>query len=412
MKAILNILLALVFTLPVYSQDKKATTYNFPDSVDTSTREIQYREKKVFGDDEGGVFAANNFPAARLNDFERVNGRFYNAKIFPENAPINNSAWYAFKIWSNEEKNIWVRFLYEDGNARYVPKLSKDGENWQPIDSTKFTFVDDGSAMMNIDVSSDTLWVSAQEIMDSHRVGKWATQLAEDKRVRFSSIGKSKLGRDLYFLDFKTGNGKEKDVIAVFSRQHPPEVTGFKAMQAFLDELLVNEQSVAFFEKYRVVVYPLLNPDGVDLGHWRHNTGGIDLNRDWAYYNQPETRQVADHLVNTVDKSKARVILGLDFHSTQKDVFYTLPDEEGSKSVIPWFKKPWLEGIEANIDNYELNEEASGLGQPVTKGWFYTQFEAEGVTYEVGDETPRDFIELKGRVAAQQMMKVLLEHQE
>lgn len=412
MKAILNILLALVFALPVYGQDKKATAYNFPDSVDTSTREIQYQEKKVFGDDEGGVFATNNFPAARLNDFERVNGRFYNAKIFPENAPINNSAWYAFKIWSNEEKNIWVRFLYEDGNARYVPKLSKDGENWQPIDSTKFTFVDDGSAMMNIDVSSDTLWVSAQEIMDSHRVGKWATQLAEDKRVRFSSIGKSKLGRDLYFLDFKTGNGKEKDVIAVFSRQHPPEVTGFKAMQAFLDEILVNEQSVAFFEKYRVVVYPLLNPDGVDLGHWRHNTGGIDLNRDWAYYNQPETRQVADHLVNTVDKSKARVILGLDFHSTQKDVFYTLPDEEGSKSVIPWFKKPWLEGIEANIDNYELNEEASGLGQPVTKGWFYTQFEAEGVTYEVGDETPRDFIELKGRVAAQQMMKVLLEHQE
>lgn len=411
MKKVFNILLALVFTLPVYAQNQKATTYNFPDSVDTSSREIQYQEKQVFSDEEGGVFATNNFPAARLNDFERVNSRFYNAKIYPENAPINNSAWYAFKIWSNEDKNIWVRFLYEDGNPRYIPKLSKDGEHWQPIDSTKFTFVDDGSAMMNIDVSSDTLWVAAQEIMDSHRVGKWATQMAEDKRVSFSSIGKSKLGRDLFFMDFKTGNGKKKDVIAVFSRQHPPEVTGFKAMQAFLDELLVNEQSAAFFEKYRVLVYPLLNPDGVDLGHWRHNTGGIDLNRDWAYYNQPETRQVADHLVSTVAKSKARVILGLDFHSTQKDVFYTLPDDS-VKSVIPWFKRPWLDGIEASIDDYELNEEASGIGQPVTKGWFYTQFEAEGVTYEVGDEVPRDFIELKARVAAWQMMKVLLEHQE
>ena len=42
-----------------------------------------------------------------------------------------------------------------------------------------------------------------------------------------------------------------------------------------------------------VIVYPLMNPDGVDEGHWRHNTGGIDLNRDWAHYNQPETRQVA-----------------------------------------------------------------------------------------------------------------------
>jgi hypothetical protein len=411
MKTIINILLAVVFTLPVYAENQKATTYNFPDSVDTSSREIQYQEKQVFSDEEGGVFATNNFPAARLNDFERVSGRFYNAKIYPENTPINNSAWYAFKIWSNEEKNIWVRFLYEDGNPRYIPKLSKDGEHWQPIDSTHFTFVDDGSAMMNIDVSSDTLWVAAQEIMDSYRVGTWATQMAEDNRVSFSSIGESKLGRDLFFMDFKTGNGKKKDVIAVFSRQHPPEVTGFKAMQAFLDELLVNKQSAAFFEKYRVLVYPLLNPDGVDLGHWRHNTGGIDLNRDWAYYNQPETRQVADHLVNTIAKSKARVILGLDFHSTQNDVFYTLPDDS-VKSVIPWFKRPWLDGIEASIDNYELNESPSGIGQPVTKGWFFTQFEAEGVTYEVGDEVPRDFIELKGRVAAQQMMKVLLEHQE
>lgn len=159
-----------------------------------------------------------------------------------------------------------------------------------------------------------------------------------------------------------------------------------------------------------MVVYPLLNPDGVDMGHWRHNAGGIDLNRDWAYYNQPETRQVADHLVNTVAQAKARVILGIDFHSTQKDVFYTLPDENSAETVIPWFKKPWLAGIEANIDNFKLNESPDPIGQPVTKGWFFTQFKAEGVTYEVGDENDRAFIDLKARVAADQMMKVLLEH--
>ena len=412
MKAIFNILVALVFTLPVYAQNLKATTYDFSKPVDTSTKEIQYQEKKIFSDEEGGVFAANNFPSARLNNFERVNSRFYNVLITPENEPINPSPWYAFKIWSGEEKNIWIRFLYEGGVHRYIPKLSKDGENWLPIDSTRFTFVDDGTAMMNIDVSSDTLWVAAQEIMDSYRIGKWCEEVAEDKRVDFKSIGKSKQGRDLFYMDMKVGNGKKKDIIAVFSRQHPPEVTGFKAMQAFLDELLVNEQSEAFFEQYRVVVYPLLNPDGVDLGHWRHSAGGIDLNRDWAYYNQPETRQIADHLVNTVSKSKARVVLGIDFHSTQKDVFYTLPEEESAMTVIPWFKQLWLGGIEASIDNYELNESPDAITSPVSKGWFYTQFEAQAVTYEVGDETPREFIELKGRTAARQLIKVLLEHQE
>ena len=35
-------------------------------------------------------------------------------------------------------------------------------------------------------------------------------------------------------------------------------------------------------EKFRVLAFPLMNPDGVDLGHWRHNAGGIDLNRDWS----------------------------------------------------------------------------------------------------------------------------------
>jgi Zinc carboxypeptidase len=412
MKTLLNILLAIATVAPGYSQKIRATDYSFPDSVDTRTREIQYQEKKIFTDEEDGVYARNDFPGARLNNFERVNSRFYNVYINPENTPINNSAWYAFKIWSKEEKNVWLHFFYEGGEARYIPKLSKDGEHWQPIDSTRFTFVDKGSAMMNIDVSSDTLWIAAQEIMDSHRIASWANNMAEDKRVRFSTIGKSKLGRDLFFMELKSGKAKGKDVIAVFSRQHPPEVTGFMAMQAFLDELLVNEQSTAFFEKYRVLVYPLLNPDGVDLGHWRHNAGGIDLNRDWAYYRQPETRQVADHLANAIAKSKSRVVLGLDFHSTQKDVFYTLPDDNGAKTVIPWFKHPWLAGIEASIDNYELNESPDEIGSPVSKAWFYTQFNAEAVTYEVGDETPRDFIELKGRTAARQMMKVLLDHQE
>ena len=411
MKKAINLMLALVFILPVTAQKLTATKYDFPQPVDTKTREIQLQEKKIYADDEGGVYATNNFPAARLNDFKRITDRLYTAVIEPENKPINMSPWYAFKIWSEEEKNIWVHFVYTEGRHRYIPKLSTDGENWSPIDNTDFTFIEDGSAIMNIDISSDTLWVAAQEIMDSQRVGKWCAELAKDERVTFSTIGESKQGRGLFYIDMNNGKTKKKDIIAVFSRQHPPEVTGFKALQAFLDELMVNDKSEAFFNEYRVVVYPLLNPDGVDNGHWRHNAGGIDLNRDWAYYNQPETRQIADHLVNTVADSKARVVLGLDFHSTQKDVFYTLPDDS-SKSVIPWFKRPWLEGIEASIDDYKLNESPSNVGQPVSKGWFYTQFKAEGVTYEVGDENPRDFIDKKARVAAQQMMKVLLEHKD
>jgi len=410
MKQFIGVILALTITITGYAQILKASDHDFPKPVDTKTRAISYQVKQIFSDTIGNVFATNDFPAARLNNFKRIRGVLYTATIDPENTPINMSPWYAFKIWSEEDKNIWLHFVYPEGRHRYVPKLSTDGENWQPVNQTRFTFIEDGSAIMNLDVSADTIWVAAQEIKDSGRVGSWCKELSTDDRVTFSSIGKSKEGRDIYFLDMNNGKVKKKDIIAILSRQHPPEVTGYLAMQAFLDELLVNENATNFFNKYRVVVYPMLNPDGVDNGHWRHNVGGIDLNRDWAFYRQPETRQVADHLVNTVAKSKARMILGLDFHSTQKDVFYTLPDEVGAESLLPWFKKPWLAGIEAAIDNYKLNESPDALSQPVSKAWFYSQFGSEAVTYEVGDENPRDFIELKARVAAQQMIKVLLDH--
>ncbi|MEL6867928.1 MAG: M14 family zinc carboxypeptidase, partial [Bacteroidota bacterium] len=162
-----------------------------------------------------------------------------------------------------------------------------------------------------------------------------------------------------------------------------------------------------FRKKYRILFFPLINPDGVDLGHWRHNGGGIDLNRDWAYYRQPEVRQTADQIVSMVKKAKSKVILGLDFHSTYKDIYYSnslAPDQ------IHHFKDYWLQGIEEALVafDYQTKEAPSGLRAPVSKGWFYQQFKAEALTYEIGDSTPRDMIMLKGRISALEMMQLLI----
>ena len=209
-------------------------------------------------------------------------------------------------------------------------------------------------------------------------------------------------------MNLSKKSDKKKPVIVILSRQHPPEVTGYFAMQSFV-ESIINEGAInGFLDKYRVLVYPLLNPDGVDLGHYRHNTGGIDMNRDWSVYNQPEIEQVTKHIISEVSKNKNNVLLGLDFHSTYHDIYYT-PDES-VKRKIPDFTKKWLDGIRTELNMDDINEKAGPVYRPTSSGWFNKQFGATGITYEIGDDTPRDFIKRKGEVSAMVMMEYFLKN--
>lgn len=403
----ISFLYVLVLILITSCSSTKLKTFEFPEPIDTSSREIQYQEKKEYNIGDA-VFADNQFDGARLNDFTQLNDSTYQVTILPENEPINDSPHYAFRIWSNQPQQVYLKLNYPTSKHRYVPKLSKDGEYWKPIDSTAYQLVDSTkNALLKLDISTDKLWVSAQEIKTSAEATNWSKQIAKHQNVQFSIVGESKLKRDLVALDIYTGDPKGKEIIVVLSRQHPPEVTGYLAMQSFVDELLKDHRLAKDFRnKYRILVYPLLNPDGVDLGHWRHNAGGIDLNRDWGYYRQKEVNAIVNDIVNRAKISKSKVILGLDFHSTQTDLYYSFSDDMHS-SIYP-FKDYWMHAIDDAIPNYTPDDKPYPLNQPISKGWFFKQFNAESLTYEIGDETPRDFIDLKARIAAKEMMRLLI----
>ncbi len=384
-----------------------AKDHEFPKPVDTRDHPIEMQIHKTYH--VNGVYADNEFEGARLNNFEAINDSTFKATIAPENFPINMSAYYGMRLRADRDRAITVQLHYTQHEHRYVPKISSDGIYWHALDSTRFdTLQGSNICAVKLDVGVRPLYLCAQEIKASPQIKQWCQEIAGHEDVRFSVVGKSKLGRDMYFIDISQGDLEKKPTIVIVSRQHPPEVTGYLAMEAFVEEILAdNVLSRAFRAKYRIMVFPLMNPDGVDEGHWRHNAGGIDLNRDWSHYNQPETRTVADFVVSSIVEHNSEVILGLDFHSTQEDVFYTLPDHR--RSMIYPFKDMWITGLEQSIGgDFDANDEPGDINSPITKFWFYLQFGAEGITYEVGDETPRDFIQTKGIAAAQEMMQLLV----
>ncbi len=389
--------------------EHQLTEYEYPNPIDTKSVPIDMpltQPEYVFPKEN--ITFSGKFKSSRINNAERMGKNSYRVLITPENAPINPSPWFAFKVWSDREKSIEVELEYRDGTHRYWPKLSRDGENWTRIDTTALEVTNEGKfAKMQLNVDSEPLWVSAQEIIDTDDIREWAEQYASVDDTEFGVFGESALGRELIHLDVKKGSTEGKEIIAVVSRQHPPEVTGNMAMIAFVEEIMSDsELSRNFRERYHLLVYPMLNPDGVDLGHWRHNFGGIDLNRDWAHYNQPEIRQVCEHIIAQANTAKAEVILGLDFHSTYNDIYYTIADS--IQTVMPDFTNEWIANIEKHLEGFNANVSPSGITSPVSKNWFYNEFKAVGIVYEIGDDTPRDIIRKKGEISAREMMKLLL----
>jgi hypothetical protein len=379
--------------------------------IPTESTKIQIQEKQVFQLGKG-VYFSNQFEGARLNDVLVVNDTLIRIRVNPENEPINPSPWYAFKVWSDQPVNTWIEFTYAQGGFhRYFPKISNDGSVFQNVDSTRFKAESlpgkrPETAYLNVDVSADTLWIAAQDFVGTKDVTVWKEELLKLDFVERIKIGESTEGRTLEVL--KIGEADDSKMLMVISMQHPPEIPGYLAMKAFVKTICEDSpEARKFRSKYNLYVMPQMNPDGVANGHWRHNVGGIDLNRDWVNFNQPETRALSTFMENKVLESGGKFIFAADFHATWEDIFYTINEElEGnSPGLIPKLIKrssKRIPGYDPNIRPTENNERSV-----TSNSYFFFVHGAESMTFEVGDNTPRELIRMKGEFTARELMRLL-----
>ena len=327
--------------------------------------------------------------------------------IVPENRPpINPSPWYSFRLNPKRAIDFDLQLNFAEGYARYLPKVSEDGRIWRALPEDRVTVSDDGQGFfMRIRLDEGPLWISAQEPLGSDFYLDWFRDMAADETASVRVLGSSAKGRPIYAAF--AGHGP--DYIFLLGRQHPPEVTGALAMRAFVDTVLSHTPlAEEFRQSYSIVIVPFLNPDGVALGHWRHNTGGVDLNRDWGPFTQPETR-LARSLLDQRERRGDRIRLMLDFHSTRENLFYAQADSEPTDP--PGFTDEWVSRAIRRLPDFEFRQEKNeNSGQANTKNYFYTRYGIPAITYELGDETDRSMITSSSQVFAEEMMRLLLEY--
>ena len=351
-------------------------------------------------------------------DSEFEAGKFYSCSINsdgvavltirPEDEPpINESPWYAFRVKPKHAGGVTVRLEVVHGRARYWPKISNDGVNWRPMDESRVARSEDAKSMtMRLQVENDVVWIAGQELLRTGFYEDWIEDLASHDEIETQLLGQSVQDRPIYYA--KTV--EKPEVVFLVGRQHPPEITGAIAMRPFVDTVL-GDSSLAkqFRDRYMVVVIPILNPDGVFLGHWRHNVNGVDLNRDWGPFTQPET-QGAERLLAELDEAGSQLRLMLDFHSTMSNKFYTQLKDEGT--VPEMFATTWLSRSRERLPDFEFEHDPRERSdQPNTKNYFFGRYGIPAITYELGDETNRNQIVASSPVFAEEMMRLMLEYE-
>lgn len=349
----------------------------------------------------------DGYHGARRGRCEVLASNHVRLSILPENdGYINPSPWYSFKLIPSRETTALVSLQYAGVKHRYVPKFSSDGLNWSAVDAHEVVVSKKGTrAQFKVPLGRDAVWVSAQEIVAPTTYDSWIATTASQTDAELHVLGHSVAGQPIEYL---VSNPVSKNVLLLVGRQHPPEVSGAFAFFAFAETLLANtELAQRFRSQFQIVAIPLLNPDGVLAGHWRHNLGGVDLNRDWGIFEQPETRHVAE-LLDRLDAEGNRVRVFLDFHSTDRNLFYT--QDETVPTDPPAFFETWFAGATPRLVDYPFSNEAGpGVNPSVGKNYMYSRYGIPAATYEVGDETDRETARKAAVVFAEELMALMLE---
>lgn len=120
---------------------------------------------------------------------------------------------------------------------------------------------------------------------------------ARSPLVRVVPLGKSAGGkRDLWLVRLAdpAADPAKTTRLLIMCRQHGDEPASTEALLHLIHGLASGGDPALGSELAHVTLYivPMVNPDGAEAGT-RVNGAGADLNRDWGYFTQPETRAVA-----------------------------------------------------------------------------------------------------------------------
>jgi cytosolic carboxypeptidase protein 6 len=160
--------------------------------------EVVLQDKRTWDFPGASMHFSNEFPGARLNACEQLGDARFRLVISPENTPINENPWYAFRIWADKRRTLTLYMTNSCLGHLRQPFLRQDGATWRRLPEQDYRFGPQSrTARAQLQIGPHPLWVSAVEMLGVKDLEDWMQHLSSVPFVRSTVIGKSIDGRPL-----------------------------------------------------------------------------------------------------------------------------------------------------------------------------------------------------------------------
>lgn len=269
--------------------------------------------------------------------------------------------WFRFKI-SGAAGRTLVLEIYHKASPR--PWLRVDGGKWRQTTLLEAPSTD--SLRLEIPEDSEVVEVSFFEPIGFQEHLDWTRGIINySPHARMETIGFTHQGRPIHMVTI-TDDGfplASKRRVWAHARVHAGEVTSSHTMIGWLQQMTEDSPlGEALRQNFIVHLVPMVNADGVYLGHTRWDALGRDPERQWC---EPMTHEGALALKSQVDEfmeSGAPIEVMLNLHSTQGNFSGTFFFEHVRPSVtqeIEEMQDRYLEALDFAtplFDRLELEE--------------------------------------------------------
>ena len=250
--------------------------------------------------------------------------------ITPVNQDRVYAYWVHFRLEGVGAREITLEITGVEGNSFFGEQdhdvqmvWSCDAESWLRLEEHAYRPDDGGTYVVTQAFSCDPVTVATFFPFSVATMEAWLDQVVEHADVSLSTLGSSEQGRDIRMLAVTNGALPDEGKRSVFvvGRQHAAETAGSHQLAGLVDFLLSgDEDAQPLLDGFVWRIVPMVNPDGVYLGHSRTTSELRDPNADWANGESVEVVTVRTLLEDLA--AGPGVDMVLDWHNQMNNVHW------------------------------------------------------------------------------------------